>query len=99
MSEAPVPPAPPRIESVRALEAFVLEVRWRGGRQDRIDVGPFLRKFRVFAPLLSDPALFSRVQPGEYNADIMWTEELDMSSDTLQRLAAEQAETRQALAS
>jgi DNA-binding transcriptional regulator YiaG len=35
--------------------------------------------------------LFTRVRVGEYGADVVWSDEIDMSADTLWRLAREQS--------
>jgi hypothetical protein len=56
-----------------------------------VDVSGVINKFRVYAPLRHDPALFAKVQVGEYGTDIVWTEDIDMSADTLWHLAQEQS--------
>jgi DNA-binding transcriptional regulator YiaG len=40
--------------------------------------------------LRKSPALFRRVRVGEHGTDIVWSDEIDMSADTLWRLAREQ---------
>ena len=47
--------------------------------------------FRAYAPLRDAPELFGRVQLGELGADVVWPDGIDMSADTLWRLAQEQA--------
>ncbi|HEX5453705.1 MAG TPA: helix-turn-helix transcriptional regulator [Stellaceae bacterium] len=43
------------------------------------------------APLRKNLVLFREVQVGEQGADILWPGDLDMSNDTLWRLAQEQS--------
>jgi DNA-binding transcriptional regulator YiaG len=45
--------------------------------------------FRLYAPLRANRGLFNRV--GEGGTDIVWTDDIDMSADTLWRLAQEQS--------
>lgn len=90
MSEDKVPPAPPRIASVAAVAPFVLRVCWKNGQVDEIDVEGLISTYRVFKPLRQDPGLFSAVRAGEYDSDVIWTDQIDMSSSTLWRLANEQ---------
>jgi len=48
--------------------------------------------FRLYAPLRNSPELFGRVQLGEFGADVVWGDDIDMSAGTLWRLAQEQAD-------
>ena len=82
----------PRIAAVSVGEKpHTLLIRWERGGEDRVDVSAMLEKFRVYAPLRQDTALFRRVRVGEHGTDIVWSDELDMSADTLWRLAQEQS--------
>jgi hypothetical protein len=45
----------------------------------------------AYAPLRRAPELFDEVRVGERGADVAWSEEIDMSADTLWRLAQEQS--------
>ena len=47
--------------------------------------------FRVYEPLRRSRDLFRRVRVGEYGTDVVWSDEIDMSADTLWRLAQEQS--------
>ena len=46
--------------------------------------GP-ISAYRIYARLRDDSELFRKVRVGEYGADIVWTDDLDMSNDTLRR--------------
>jgi hypothetical protein len=78
----------PRIASVAAgAEPLTLQVCWDTGEQSRMDVSGLVDAFRVYAPLRQDEALFQRVRVGEYGTDVAWEDGLDMSADSLWRLA------------
>ncbi len=83
---------PPRIAHVSPADApLTLRVGWRDGSEAIVDLSAFLARFKLFAPLLRDPSLFRQVRLGEYGADIVWTDEIDMAATTLSRLADEQS--------
>lgn len=82
----------PRIVSLMpGPNPLTLQVRWNTGDDTLIDVSAMIDAFRVFAPLRQDPELFRRVRVGECGTDIVWTDDLDMSNDTLWQLAQEQS--------
>lgn len=82
----------PRIAAVLPDRAhFVLCVRWKDGSESKVDVSGLVDAFRVYAPLRDDRALFRQVRVGEHGTDVAWTDEIDMSADTLWRLAQEQS--------
>ena len=83
----------PRIEAVApGDDPMTLRVRWQDGGEERvIDVSGMIGSFKVYAPLRESPELFRQVRVGEYGPDILWTDEIDMSADTLWRLAQEQS--------
>jgi hypothetical protein len=70
---------------------LTLRVRWRDGGENLVDVSGPVGVFRCYAKLHDDPALFARVGVGEHGTDVTWTDEIDMSADTLWRLAQEQS--------
>jgi len=70
-----------------------LHVTWDNGADSLVDVAGLITTFRLYAPLRHDPILFHQVRVGEYGTDILWTDEIDMSADTLWRLAQEQSGT------
>jgi hypothetical protein len=82
----------PRIAEVAPGEApLTLRLRWRGGGESQVDVSGLVRRFRIYAPLSENSTLFREVRVGEHGTDVAWTDEIDMSADTLWRLAHEQS--------
>ncbi len=82
----------PRIAALKAGERpWTLSIRWEQGGEAVVDVSGMIEKFRVYAPLRDAPELFRQVKLGEYGADAVWSDEIDMSADTLWRLAREQS--------
>ena len=82
----------PRITAVTPDAApMTLRVRWDKGDESLIDVSGMIESFRLYAPLRQSPELFRQVRVGEHGTDVVWTDEIDMSADTLWRLAQEQA--------
>lgn len=81
----------PRLREVRAGERpFTLELTWADRIVTHVDVFEPVHNFKVYAPLRDDRALFERVRLGEFGADIVWSDEIDMSADLLWRLALKQ---------
>ena len=58
--------------------------------ESQVDVSGLIETFRVYEPLRRSPELFARVRVGEYGADVVWPNDIDISADTLSRLAREQ---------
>jgi len=82
----------PRIVSVApGKKALTLKLRWNTGDDTLVDVSGPVNSFRFYAPLRNNPALFRKVHVGEHGTDVVWTDELDMSNDTLWRLSQEQS--------
>lgn len=82
----------PRITSVQAGERpLTLRIRWDKGDENLVDVSGMVETFRVFEPLRRSRELFDQVRVGDHGADVVWSDEIDMSADTLWRLAQEQA--------
>jgi DNA-binding transcriptional regulator YiaG len=82
----------PRVTAVTPDAApMTLRVRWDRGDESLIDVSGMIESFRLYAPLRQSPELFRQVRVGEHGTDVVWTDEIDMSADTLWRLAQEQA--------
>jgi DNA-binding XRE family transcriptional regulator len=82
----------PRIASVApGRKSLTLDIRWNTGDRSLVDVSALINSFRVYAPLRTNPKLFRQVRVGEHGADIVWSGDLDLSNDTLWRLAQEQS--------
>lgn len=82
----------PRIVAVSAGErSNTLRIVWDHGGESLVDVSGLIESFRVYRPLRQSAELFNQVRAGEYGTDVVWSDELDMSADTLWRLAQEQS--------
>jgi DNA-binding transcriptional regulator YiaG len=82
----------PRIASVEAgTKPHSLRIRWDTGTEGEIDISGIIESFKVYAPLRQSPELFRQVRLGDYGTDVVWADEIDMSADTLWRLAQEQS--------
>ncbi len=84
----------PRIAAVSAGEKQnTLHICWDQGGEDIVDLSTLINTFRVYTPLRNAPKLFECVQVGEHGTDVVWTDEIDMSADTLWRLAQQHSST------
>ena len=82
----------PRIVAVTAdTKPLTLRIRWDKGEESQVDVSGLIETFRLYEPLRRSPELFTRVRVGEYGVDVVWSDEIDISADTLWRLAQEQS--------
>ncbi len=82
----------PRIVAVTAdKKPLTLIICWNNGDESQVDVSGMIETYRIYEPLRRSPELFKRVQVGEHGTDVSWTDEIDMSADTLWRLAQEQS--------
>ena len=82
----------PRIAAVAAdKKPLTLRIRWAKAEESLVDVSGLVETFRVYEPLRHSPDLFSQARLGEHGADVVWSDEIDMSADTLWRLAQEQS--------
>ena len=80
----------PNIRGARAGKARELIVTWKGGAETVIDVGPHLETYAVFAPLRRNDEAFRAVRVGEWGWCAHWSDEMEISADTLWRLALTQ---------
>jgi hypothetical protein len=80
----------PNIKAVRAGEGRLVTITWKGGAESIVDLAEFLAEYAVFAPLQGDDDLFGRVEIGEWGWCIRWSEDMEIASDTLWRLALRQ---------
>lgn len=87
----------PRIKKVSTSKsALRLHIMWLDGGSNVVDISEIVHTFKVYAPLRSDSVLFQKAHIGEYSSDVVWTDEIDISANTLWRLAQEQAGTTMA---
>ncbi len=78
----------PRIVAVEAdRKPLTLRIRWDKGDESRVDVSGLIETFRVYEPLRRSPKLFRQARVGEYGAEVVWSDQIDMAADTLWRLA------------
>lgn len=80
-----------KIIEVRHLNAFSIHVTWEHGRKSVINLEKHIRTFKALSPLRNIEE-FQRVDVGEWGWFLVWPCGADISSDTLRRLALEQAE-------
>jgi hypothetical protein len=80
----------PNIKAVRAGDARSLVITWRGGAKSVVDIGALLAEYTVFAPLRDDDERFRKVEVGEWGWCVHWSDDMEIASDTLWRLALEQ---------
>ena len=82
----------PRIVAVTAdKKPLTLRIGWdKAADESVVDVSSLIGTFRVYEPLRRSPELFAQVRLGEHGADVVWPDDIDMSADTLWRLAQEQ---------
>jgi hypothetical protein len=80
----------PNIRAIRAGKDRCVVVTWKGGAESVIDLSQHLGQYAVFAPLRSDDDLFRTVRVGEWGWCVHWSDEMEVSADTLWRLALQQ---------
>src|SRR5215212_694717 len=74
-----------------AAKALTLRISWNNGKETLVNVSALVNTYRFYTPLRENDGLFRQVRVGEYGVDIVWPDGIDMSADTLWRLAQEQA--------
>jgi hypothetical protein len=80
----------PNLRAIRAEKDRSIVVTWKGGSESVIDLSQHLAEYAVFAPLRSDDGLFRTVRVGEWGWCAHWSDEMEVSADTLWRLALQQ---------
>jgi uncharacterized protein DUF2442/helix-turn-helix protein len=78
------------IRGVSAGDDRAVLITWRGGAESVVDLREHLATYAIFATLRADDGLFRRVGVGEWGWCIAWSDDMQISSDTLWRLALEQ---------
>ena len=82
----------PTISKVKAVGPSAVEVTWKGGDTDRIELAGWIGTGDdVLAPL-RDPAVFKTARVGLYGSMVAWADNDDLAIDAfhLQRIADEQ---------
>jgi len=80
----------PNIRAVHADKDRHLVIIWKGGVESVVDLSQHLAEYAIFAPLRSDDELFRKIEVGEWGWCIHWSDDMEISSDTLWRIALEQ---------
>jgi len=79
----------PSVAEVRPGEGLSVEVRWKDGRTETVDLSPVIGDFKVFRCLRDDRSLFETVRVGDHGRSIEWGDGIvDMAATTVERLAA-----------
>ena len=89
-SERPSVTDAPNIKAVRPDEKRSVVIQWRGGAESMLDLSKHLNTYAVFAPLRRNDERFRAVEVGEWGWCLHWSDDMEISSDTLWRLALEQ---------
>jgi hypothetical protein len=86
----------PLIAAVRSVDAEnrLIEVTWadgkRRGRTDVVDLSPLTDTHRFYRALRNDPELFATIHILDNGEAVAWGDEsIDMSADSIERLAEE----------
>jgi DNA-binding XRE family transcriptional regulator len=83
----------PRILSVELTDKpYTLSIQWdQGTHKSTVNLSGLIDAFKVYGPLKDSHDLFRSARVGEYGTDIVWSDDLEVSADTLWRLAREQS--------
>jgi hypothetical protein len=81
---------PPRIEAVEVVGPTQLRMAWSTGERLEVDLAEPINRLKALAPL-RNPAVFARVQVGEWGHSLVWEGEIDLGADRLYERCKEQA--------
>lgn len=71
-----------RIQAVKPLEKFKVQLTFTDGSQKEVDLEPYLYG-PIFEPLRNDPALFRSVKVDQELGTIVWDNGADIDPDVL----------------
>jgi hypothetical protein len=81
----------PRLKSVRTGKApWTLEVVWKDGARNTVDLTGLVHRSRHFRRFLSEPLAFRKIKVVDWGAGVGWDNGLDYSADTLRTIVDEQ---------
>lgn len=81
----------PRLRNVRAAKApWTIDVVWKDGSRDFVDLTGLVHRSRHFRQFLAEPSAFRKVKIVDWGAGISWENGLDYSASTLRIVAEEQ---------
>lgn len=70
----------PKIAAVAVVAPNVIEVEWRDGRADRINLADWIAGGGAILAPLADPAVFATARVDEYGCGIAWGDD-DLAID------------------
>ena len=80
----------PNIKSIRAGQDRQLIIIWENGAESVIDVGELIRTYTVFRPIRNNDEKFRKVSRDEWGWCAHWSNDMEISSETLWDLAIAQ---------
>lgn len=85
----PMTNAIPKIAAVAVVAPKVIEVAWRDGRADRIDLSDWIATGSAILARLADPAVFATARVDIYGSGVAWGDDEDLAIDAhhLRRIA------------
>jgi len=84
----------PRITQARALDPYVVELRFTDGSQGTVDLSPWIQGAHGVFAALQDPVLFSKVFVDREAGTIVWPNGADLDPDVLYEAANSDSATR-----
>ncbi len=81
----------PNLLAVTPSEGYLLHLHWRDHGEDRVDLSSWIARWGSLDNPFQDPSFFATVQVGEYGWSVAWSEEVEMDTEHLYRLARYQA--------
>lgn len=79
----------PRLKTVKALAGGKLKLVWRNGETGVCDLTGLIARSKGLAPL-ADAGVFAKAKVIDWGVAVGWPKELDVSAQTLRRIAGEQ---------
>lgn len=80
----------PNIKAVASASGKVVEITWANGKTDRVDLAELVSDLAALSEI-DDAATFSAVTVGEDGWSLIWPNGAEIGTDTLWRMACEQA--------
>lgn len=77
----------PRIACVRPLAQRKLEVEWKSGEIQEVDVGPALLSHRAFVRLRTDDVLFGSAKLDEFGDAVVWDDGSELAATWIHELS------------
>lgn len=82
----------PKIATVAVVATNIIDVTWRDGRKDRIDLREWIATGSALIAPLANPAVFATARVDDYGSAIAWGDDEDLGIDAYHlRLIADRA--------